>query len=176
MLDINAMMKEEVKKELNKVVINGVLVGEFDDEVVTKVMNILKGKTSKPSAKASDSAVIAKAEVEKKESNFDIACKGEGQFWKSDLVVVTKEDDEYRARFNYRLIKGMSKDKETHKFSTRKYEFMKQMFANQLKDLGAKWVSNEDEVDFGWYVLPTKKSAEEYRKIRKADDKKYAKN
>ena len=154
MLDINAMMKKEVKKELNKVVINGVLVGEFDDEVVTKVMNILKGKTS---TKAS--APVIDEKKEKKESNYDIACKGEGQFWKSDLVVVTLEDGEYRARFNYRLIKGMSKDKETRKFSDRKYDFMKKMFADQLKELCAKWVSNEDEVDFGWWVLPDENTA-----------------
>lgn len=169
MLDINKMMNEEVKKELNKVVINGVLVGEFNDDVVTKVMNILKGKTTKVSAPSTIE------EDKKKESNYDIACKGEGQFWKSDLVVVTLEDGKYRARFNYRLIKGMSKDKETHKYSPRKYEFMKELFKKQLTELGAKWVSNDDEVDFGWYEFPTKKSAEEYRKIRKADDKKYEK-
>lgn len=136
------------------------------------IEDMLNGKTS--STKVNAPSTIEE-EKKSKESNYDIACKGEGQFWKSDLVVVTLEDGKYRARFNYRLIKGMSKDKETHKFSPRKYEFMKELFKKQITELKGVWVSNDDEVDFGWYEFPTKKSAEEYRKIRKADDKKYEK-
>ena len=174
MLDINAMMKEEV---MNEVVINGTLVGKFDDTQTKKIIEFIKGgmkTTSKVTANA-PSTVVEKKSF--KESMFDILHKKPSKelFWNSDLVVVTLEGKEYRARFNYRLIKAMSKDKETNKFSARKYEFMKELFKKQLTDLGAKWVSNDDEADFGWYVFPTKKSAEEYRKLRKADDKKYAK-
>lgn len=173
MITLNSKVAKVVRD--NEVNFCGLSYKVSDDEakkLQSFIESMINGKTAKLTA---NTPTAIEEEKKTRESNYDNACKGEGQFWKSDLVVVTLEGKEYRARFNYRLIKNMSKDKETHKYSPRKYEFMKNLFSQQIKDLGGKWVSNDDEVDFGWYVFPTKKSAEEYRKIRKADDKKYSK-
>ena len=171
MITLNSTVAKVLRD--NEVNFCGLTYKVSDDEakkLQQYIENMLNGKSTKVNA-----PTVVEEEKKPYVSNYDNACKGEGQFWKSDLVVVTLEDGKYRARFNYRLIKSMSKDKETHKYSDRKYQFMKDMFKKQITDLNGKWVSNDDEVDFGWYEFPTKKSAEEYRKIRKADDKKYEK-
>lgn len=162
MLDINAMMKEEVKKELNKVVINGVLVGEFDDEVVTKVMNILKGKTSKPSTKASAPAVIEEKESEKQEY---VPTKRIGKKYRqTDFADIYHNGKEYRVYVEYQKIALFSKTEE-------KKKNWKKFMAKQLFELGA--ITNEDENGF-CFILPSKKAADEYYRIRKASDNDYA--
>lgn len=195
-LNITALMnevKEEVKKvELYEVVIDGTSVGKFTEEKIIEIATFIasievdeKPKAEKPvakSSKAAEAAAIEKIEkeIEKEQSeapknNYEWAKRQKDNVWTSDLVVVSKD---YKARFNYGLIRGMSKDKETGKFSQRKFEYMKRLFSDQIKEFGAKWVDNKanDEFDFGWYQLPNKKDAWKYINQRKEDDKKYAKN
>ena len=136
---------------------------------------IAENKTTKVGDMVVEEEKSPKSRFDELEAEFENHGKKQLHFWDSALVIINEEDKKYRARFNYRFIYAISKDKETGKHSDRKNEFMKEMFKKQIKEFGAKWVEGPSEYDFGWYEFPTKKSAEEYRKARKADDKKYEK-
>lgn len=150
-----------------------VLEAEEEVEEVSQKKSSSKGK-----AKAEAPTIAEKEDVKKSEStpnykptpNYAKAMKRTNNLWSSDLCCVSVENKQYRLRFNYNLIGRMAKGKEST------YDYLKNTFKTQAQMFGAKWHENDDDVDFGWYVFPSKGDAEDYVAFRKHEDEKRAKN
>lgn len=172
---LSYMLSDDEIYSLKDFIENNLGLNGDTKEVVEDVEEVVEPKKS---TKGSSKKTTKTEEDEVKPrytptENYAIAMQRKNNILSTDLVCVSKENGECRARFNYNyILTAISKGKKST------YDYMKEsVFKPEIKAYGVEWVDNtkNDDIDFGWYVFKSEKKAKEYAEMRVAKDKEYSK-